>query len=232
MKAVLSFSPFLLFALCDAFPAPLFAQNPLGGVGGTIQDSTGARIAGASISVSNAEKSLTRDAQSDAQGEFRVEDLLPGAYQLTASVGGFAAARAKVIVAVSSVREITITLRPKSVSEKVVVDGDDSVTIGKLETGSATQQAVIYRRDLETIPLAAHSFANIAYLAPGTEPVEPSDPTKARITAVDRKYWQSCVPQAESFPDHGGKSQLVVLHFLFPIYLWLPNRRHPPQPFH
>ena len=182
--ALLSLSPFLLFALCAAFPAPLFAQNPLGGLRGTIQDSTGARIAGASISVSNAEKSLTRAAQSDAQGEFRVEDLLPGAYQLTASVGGFAAARAKVIVAVSSVREITITLRPKSVSEKVVVDGDDSVTIGKLETGSATHQAVIYRRDLETIPLAARSFANIAYLAPGTEPVEPSDPTKARITAV------------------------------------------------
>jgi hypothetical protein len=32
--------------------------------------------------------------------------------------------------------------------------------------------------------LPARSFANIAYLAPGTEPVEPSDPTKARITAV------------------------------------------------
>src|SRR6266403_4172800 len=184
MKAVLSLSPFLLLALCAAFPAPLFAQNPLGGLRGTIQDSTGARIAGASISVSNAEKSLTRAAQSDTQGEFRVEDLLPGAYQLTASAGGFAAARAKVIVAVSSVREITITLRPKSVSEKVVVDGDGSVTTGKLETGSATHQAVIYRRDLETIPLAARSFANIAYLAPGTEPVEPSDPTKARITAV------------------------------------------------
>jgi hypothetical protein len=37
---------------------------------------------------------------------------------------------------------------------------------------------------LQTLPLAARSFANIAYLAPGTEPVEPSDPTKARITAV------------------------------------------------
>src|SRR5258705_2860900 len=184
MKAVLSLSPFLLFALCAAFPAPLCAQNPRGGLRGTIEDSTGARIAGASISVSNAEKSLTRAAQSDAQGEFRVEDLLPGAYQLTASAGGFAAARAKVIVAVSSVREITITLRRKSVSEKVVVDGDGSVTIGKLKAGSATHQAVIYRRDLETIPLAARSFANIGYLAPGTEPVEPSDPTKARITAV------------------------------------------------
>ena len=39
-------------------------------------------------------------------------------------------------------------------------------------------------RDLETLPLPARSFANIAYLVPGTEPVEPSDPTKARITAV------------------------------------------------
>ncbi|HEY0794300.1 MAG TPA: TonB-dependent receptor, partial [Acidisarcina sp.] len=44
--------------------------------------------------------------------------------------------------------------------------------------------AIVTTHDLETIPLAARSFANIAYLAPGTEPVEPSDPTKARITAV------------------------------------------------
>ena len=45
-------------------------------------------------------------------------------------------------------------------------------------------QAVISSQDLQRLPLAARSFANIAYLAPGTEPVEPSDPTKARITAV------------------------------------------------
>ncbi len=43
---------------------------------------------------------------------------------------------------------------------------------------------VVSGKDLQTIPLAARSFANIAYMVPGTEPVEPSDPTKARITAV------------------------------------------------
>src|SRR5258708_23563929 len=90
MKAVLSLSPFLLFALCAAFPAPLFAQNPLGGLRGTIQDSTGARIAGASISVSNAEKSLARAAQSGAQREVPGEDLVAGAYQLAAIGGRFA----------------------------------------------------------------------------------------------------------------------------------------------
>ncbi len=49
---------------------------------------------------------------------------------------------------------------------------------------SQVHEGIITRQDLESLPLAQRSFANIAYLAPGTEPVEPSDPTKARITAV------------------------------------------------
>ena len=184
MKPLRSFSTLLLLAVWATFADSLHAQNPLGALRGAVQDGSGAQIVGADISVSNTEKSLTRTAQSDSRGEFRVEGLLPGAYQLTVSAGGFAAARAKVIVAVSSVREITITLKPRSVSEKIMVDGGASITTAGLETESAVHQAVIYRQDLEAIPLAARSFANIAYLAPGTEPVEPSDPTKARITAV------------------------------------------------
>src|SRR5205823_319297 len=49
---------------------------------------------------------------------------------------------------------------------------------------SVVHQGIITRQDLQNLPLAERSFANIAYLAPGTEPVEPSDPSKARITAV------------------------------------------------
>ena len=43
---------------------------------------------------------------------------------------------------------------------------------------------MIAAKDLGSLPLASRSFANIAYLSPMTQPVEPSDPTKARITAV------------------------------------------------
>ncbi|HXC47579.1 MAG TPA: carboxypeptidase-like regulatory domain-containing protein [Candidatus Sulfotelmatobacter sp.] len=184
MKPVRFLGFLLLLATCATLPASLFAQNPLGTLRGTVQDSSGARIAGAGISASNSEKSLIRSVQSDARGEFQVEQIPPGSYLVTVSAGGFTAARAKVVVAVSSVREITITLRPKSVSEKIMVDGGASITAAGSETESAVHQAVIYRQDLEAIPLAGRSFANIAYLVPGTEPVEPSDPTKARITAV------------------------------------------------
>jgi hypothetical protein len=184
MKSVRFLGFFLLLATCATFPSPLIAQNPLGSIRGTVQDSSGARIAGAGISASNSEKSLLRAVQSDARGEFQVEQIPPGSYLVTVNAGGFTAARAKVVVAVGAVREITITLRPKSVSEKIMVDGGDSITAPELETESAVHQAVVYRQDLEAIPLAGRSFANIAYLAPGTEPVEPSEPTKARITAV------------------------------------------------
>jgi len=59
-----------------------------------------------------------------------------------------------------------------------------SITTESIDTASAVHQGVVTGRDLETLPLAARSFANIAYPVPGTEPVEPSDLTKARITAV------------------------------------------------
>lgn len=175
---------FTLFCLLGAAHI-VFAQNPRGTLRGTVQDISGGRVPGAKIIVRNTELSLLRETQSDSRGEFRIEDLPPASYKLAVSANLFADAHADVVVAVSSVRDITITLRNQTVSAKVFVNAAaQSITSEDLDAASAVHQAVIYRQDLETIPLAARSFANIAYLAPGTEPVEPSDPTKARITAV------------------------------------------------
>jgi hypothetical protein len=163
----------------------VFAQNPRGALRGTVQDTAGGRVPGATIGVSSAEWSLTRETQTDERGEFQVEDLPPNTYLLRVNAPGFAEARSEVVVAISSVKQVSVILQPKSLAEKVVVNATtQSITTEPLDTASAVHQAVIYRQDLDTIPLAARSFANIAYLAPGTEPVEPSDPTKARITAV------------------------------------------------
>jgi hypothetical protein len=141
-------------------------------------------VPAAKVVVQAAESSLRRESSTDTRGEFRLDDLLPGAYRLRVIASGFAEASAQVSVVVSFVREITVTLKPLTVQETVIVDGPGSITSQPLDTTSAVHQAIITAQDLETIPLAARSFANIAYLAPGTEPLEPSDPTKARITAV------------------------------------------------
>jgi hypothetical protein len=76
-------------------------------------------------------------------------------------------------------------MNPATVKETVNVEAlPSSITTQPIDLASAVHQATVSTQDLQTLPLAARSFANIAYLAPGTEPVEPSDPTKARITAV------------------------------------------------
>jgi hypothetical protein len=176
-----------LFALLflALLPSALIGQNSRGTLRGVVKDSNGGRIPGAKIVIHAAESSLQREATSDSRGEFRLEDLLPGTYQARVSAPDFATASADIKVIISSVKEITVTLKPQTVQETVSVQGQaSSITTQPIDVSSAVHQTAVTTQDLQAIPLAARSFANIAYLAPGTEPVEPSDPTKARITAV------------------------------------------------
>ena len=165
--------------------ATLHAQNPRGSLRGTVQDPTGARIPSARIVAQLSGSSVQREAASEDRGEFRLDDVLPGNYRITVTAAGFAPAQADVVIAVATVRDITVTLKPSLAPETVSVQAEaSSITTQATDLASAVHQGVISSQDLETLPLAARSFANIAYLVPGTEPVEPSDPTKARITAV------------------------------------------------
>ena len=175
----------VLFVSVALLPDALLAQNPRGTLRGVVQDASGGRVPAAKIVVQAAGSSLRREASGDARGEFRLDDLLPGTYRLRVEALGFREASAEVDVVVSSVSEIIVTMKPPSIEQTVRVQGSaSSITRQSIDTASAVHQAIITAHDLETIPLAARSFANIAYLAPGTEPLEPSDPTKARITAV------------------------------------------------
>jgi hypothetical protein len=172
----------LLFVLV---PSPLRAQNSNGTLRGEVQDASAARVVGARVAVQSTGSSIIREATANDRGEFRIEGLQPGFYRVSVAAKGFAEATADVEVAVSVVRDIMVTLKLVSQRETVNVQGSpSSITAETIDTSSAVRGGVVGSKDLESLPLPARSFANIAYLVPGTEPVEPSDPTKARITAV------------------------------------------------
>jgi len=174
----------IAFALL-LLPLTIQAQNSTASLRGEVQDPSSARVARARVVVQLTGSSITREAMANDRGEFRIEGLLPGSYHVTATAKGFAEATAEVDVAVSVVRDIAITLKLASGHETVNVAGNSSsITTETTDTSSAVRGGVVGSKDLESMPLPARSFANIAYLVPGTEPVEPSDPTKARITAV------------------------------------------------
>src|SRR5271155_2277106 len=167
------------------FATLLHAQNPGGTLRGIVQDLTGARVASATIAVRLRGSSLTRSVASDDRGEFRLDDLKPGIYDVSVAAHGFADATADLQIVVSVIRDVTVTMKPLTVRETIGVQAQNSsISMQSIDLASSVHQSVVTSQDLEELPLPARSFANIAYLAPGTEPVEPSDPTKARITAV------------------------------------------------
>ncbi|MGC2089856.1 MAG: TonB-dependent receptor [Candidatus Acidiferrales bacterium] len=161
------------------------AQDFHGSIIGEVVDTSGARVPSAKIIARSQQTSLEREAIANAQGEFRISDLPPGPYRLTVSAAGFSDATSDVSAVVSSVQDVSVTLKPAPVQQSVTVQGQaSSITTQPLDVTSAVHGGAVSAQDLESLPLPARSFANIAYLVPATEPVEPSDPTKARITAV------------------------------------------------
>src|SRR5580693_2357557 len=176
---------FTLMLALFGWKLPCQAQDFHGSLVGTVSDTSGARIPSAVIIIQASESSMERRANANDRGEFRLADLAPGTYRVTVQAPGFADASSTVIVSVSTVRYILVVLNPAASQQQVNVTASaSSITSQPMDTSSAVHGGVVTSRDLDTIPLAERSFANIAYLVPGTEPVEPSDPTKARITAV------------------------------------------------
>src|SRR5487761_106732 len=160
-------------------------QDFHGSIVGEVADATGARIASAKIVARSLQTSFERQATTDAQGEFRIGGLPPGPYRLTVSAPGFADATSEYSADVSSVQDVRATPKPSPIEQSVTVQGQaSSITAEPIDITSAVHGGAISAQDLENIPLAHRTFANIAFLVPGTEPVEPSDPSKARITAV------------------------------------------------
>jgi len=152
-----------LLALAGALPERLLAQNPRGAVRGTVEDSSGAVVPEARVVMRAEATSAEREVLSDGRGEFRVEDLLPGAYRITVSAKGFADAQADVTVVVGVIREIGVTLQAETVRESVSVHAQaSSSTSQPSDTTSVVQQGIVSAVDLESIPLAHRSFANIA----------------------------------------------------------------------
>ena len=180
---------------------------------GHVDDASGGRVPGAAVVVNAAGSALQRTVTSDKHGDFRVDDLPAGNYRVTVTAAGFAGATSNVVVLVSTARGITVTLQPAVVHQTVNVPAQaSSISTQQLALGSTVHQGAVSADDLQGIPLAHRSFANIAFLVPGTEPVEPSDPTKARITAVS--FGGSSGLNVELSVDGGDNSDDYIGGFL------------------
>src|SRR5215831_433174 len=65
------------------------AQAVSGTILGTVQDSTGASVPEASVTIVNSETGLTRTLTTDSAGEYNAPSLPPGTYNIFGEMKGF-----------------------------------------------------------------------------------------------------------------------------------------------
>ena len=105
----------VLFLLSAAFLAP--AQTAPGGISGSIQDAAGGALVSAKVLV----QPSGRQAATDDQGLFRLPNLPPGQYTLTASYIGFTPFTETVTVVAGQTAKVSATLQVESQADTVMV---------------------------------------------------------------------------------------------------------------
>jgi Carboxypeptidase regulatory-like domain len=66
------------------------SQQVAGTISGTVVDRTGAVVAGARVQLSREDQSVSQEVESDADGQFSFGSVVPGTFQLTIALNGFA----------------------------------------------------------------------------------------------------------------------------------------------
>ena len=107
-------------------PAAVFAQ---GSIAGTVKDSSGAVLPGVTVeAASPALIEKVRTAVTDGDGQYRIVDLRPGTYTVTATLPGFATAKRDGVELQGS-QTLTIPLEMKvgDLQETITVSGETPV---------------------------------------------------------------------------------------------------------
>src|SRR5208283_1675478 len=94
---------------------------------------------------------VRREVTSNSEGEFRIEDLLPGNYAIVIRGAGFAETQARIAVVVSSVRDIAVTLKPAQLQQSVTVQGQAvSIATQPVDVTTAVHGGAVTSYDLQT----------------------------------------------------------------------------------
>jgi Carboxypeptidase regulatory-like domain/TonB dependent receptor/TonB-dependent Receptor Plug Domain len=155
-------SLFVLFVtLC--FPIITLAQSSTATLSGTVEDQTGAIVAGANIALVNVAQGSQRLATSNNDGRFVFPALPPGQYSVTATREGFAPVEVKnVALNVNDQVALRITLVVGEISQSVeVLEGT------ALINESAEVATVVDRQFVANLPLNGRSFQSLLTLTPG-----------------------------------------------------------------
>jgi len=152
----------VVLTLCQ----PAFSQGNLGRLMGTVTDQTGGVIAGASVSVVDVQRGVSRTLVTDDSGDYSAPSLIPGQYELRVEAAGFNKFnRQNIIIEVGQELRVDASLTPGSQTQTVTV----TESVPDITTTNATLGGVIENQTLTELPLSGRNYLHLLDDKPGVQ---------------------------------------------------------------
>ena len=163
MRSVLGLSVVvLLLSFCLIQPG--FSQTITGTISGDVTDTSGAVVAGATITVENLGTSQKRTAKTTATGTFIVPDLAIGKYKVTATAEGFKTLTQNADVLTGAVTRTAFKLPVGQRTEMVEVEGS-----APLVDLSPNNNNYVDAEKIENVPINGRDFNSLLAITPGVQ---------------------------------------------------------------
>jgi Carboxypeptidase regulatory-like domain/TonB-dependent Receptor Plug Domain len=157
--------------------APALAQNT-GSLRGTVTDTTGAIVPGATLTLTNEGTKFTRTAASDAKGGFFFASVDPGVYRLKAEVSGFKTQEVKGL-RMSANDTLGVEMKVEVGQQTETVEVTAGREMIQSETGS--REGIITPESIENISMVGRNPLELLRTLPGVVTPEQSSFEKAGI---------------------------------------------------
>jgi len=149
LETILALLP-IAFLLIFLTPSLVFSQMAARTLSGKVASEAGSRIPNAHLSVLNTDNGSSVSATGKEDGSYKVSNLVPGSYEVTASAPGFESARVPLTIRADADAVANFVLRP-----------------GKGRAGSSTVSGVVNSQNVTELPLNGRSASDLAALEPG-----------------------------------------------------------------
>ncbi len=165
--------------------APLTqAQQTLGGITGTVMETTGSVVPGTVVTLVGDETTLTRTQTSSGNGSYDFVNLPIGTYTLTFTHEGFQTQKVPSIL-VQANRTATVNANLKVGEVDTTITVQETPLINAVDT---TNGYILDRQQIEAVPLPTGSFTGLAILSPGVNAELPAG-TGANAGLGNQPIW-------------------------------------------
>ena len=172
-----------LFVL-SAFAPLARAQQTLGGITGTVVDSSGGVLPNTTVTIVGDQTKLTRTQQTNDSGGYDFVDLPIGTYTLSFTHDGFQTLKIPSIT-VQADRTAAVNPSLKIGQVGITITVEESPMTNAVDT---TNGYILEQNQIESVPLPTGSFTGLAILSPGVNAELPSG-TGANAGLGNQPVW-------------------------------------------